>query len=117
MLSASFHSGCRAGSLTTLRKRGQAEELMAEVDSPPPVRPIMTLGQLSFVKDAEGQLHLILNLVKEKQDMRFTDGHFALHRWKRAPPIVQQPSAFSLLLLGVPFSCLQKRRLTRQIFS
>ena len=49
MVSASFHAGCRQGSLTVRQKRGQAQELLEELGNPPPVRAVMTLENISFV--------------------------------------------------------------------
>lgn len=48
MLTASFHSGCRQGSLVGAAISLAAKEVYAQLDHLPPVSPSMTLGQLSF---------------------------------------------------------------------
>ncbi|CAH3122371.1 unnamed protein product [Pocillopora meandrina] len=66
IISASFHSGCRQGSLTRNKRRPLANELLEELGSPPPVRESMRIGQLSFLKDDDDNMKLTIEFQKEK---------------------------------------------------
>ncbi|KAJ7375369.1 hypothetical protein OS493_002122 [Desmophyllum pertusum] len=68
MLSASFHSGSRAGSFTGPKRRLNAESLLeAMTENPPPIAEHMKLGSISFSKDEHG-LSMTMIYTYEKQD-------------------------------------------------